>query len=39
LDAAGEGIAAVDDVARAAIVYLDFYAATRNQRALEHAYR
>ena len=37
VDAAGEGIAAVDDVARAAIVYLDFYAATGNQRALERA--
>jgi hypothetical protein len=39
VDAAGEGIAAVDDVARAAIVYLDFYATTGNQRALERARR
>jgi len=37
VDASGEGIAAVDDVARAAIVYLDFYQATRNQRALHRA--
>jgi hypothetical protein len=37
VDASGEGIAAVDDVARAAIVYLDFYQATKNQRALERA--
>jgi len=39
IDAEGEGIAAVDDVARAAIVYLDFYAATGNQHALERARR
>lgn len=37
VDAAGEGIACVDDVARAAIVYLDFYTATGNRRALERA--
>lgn len=37
VDASGEGIAALDDVARAVIVYLDFYAATGNQRALERA--
>jgi hypothetical protein len=37
VDASGEGIAAVDDVARAAIVYLDFYQATGNARALERA--
>lgn len=37
VDASGEGIACVDDVARAVIVYLDFYAATKNPRALERA--
>jgi hypothetical protein len=37
VDASGEGIACVDDVARAVIVYLDFYAATKNERALERA--
>ncbi len=37
VDASGEGIAAVDDVARAAIVYLNFYEATREERALERA--
>lgn len=37
VDASGEGIACVDDVARAVIVYLDFYESTGNQRALERA--
>ena len=37
VDASGEGIAALDDVARAVIVYLDFYATTGNERALERA--
>ncbi|MGC9398242.1 MAG: sugar-binding protein [Anaerolineae bacterium] len=37
VDAPGEGIAAVDDVARAALVYLDFYARTGDKRALELA--
>jgi len=37
VDASGEGIAALDDVARAVIVYLDFYAETGNARALERA--
>lgn len=37
VDASGEGLACVDDVARAVIVYLDFYVATGNQRALERA--
>ncbi|HEY0603803.1 MAG TPA: sugar-binding protein [Herpetosiphonaceae bacterium] len=37
VDASGEGIAALDDVARAVIVYLDFYAKTGNTRALERA--
>lgn len=36
-DASGEGIAAVDDVARAAIVYLDYWAATGDGPALERA--
>ncbi|MCP9495772.1 MAG: hypothetical protein MSG64_15095 [Pyrinomonadaceae bacterium MAG19_C2-C3] len=36
-DAAGEGIAALDDTARATIVYLDFYAKTGNVQALERA--
>ena len=39
VDASGEGIAALDDVARAAIVYLDFYRDTADQRALERARR
>lgn len=34
VDASGEGIAAVDDVARAVLVYLAFYERTRNQDAL-----
>jgi hypothetical protein len=33
VDASGEGIAAVDDVARAALVFLDFYARTGDERA------
>lgn len=37
VDAAGEGIAAVDDVARAAIVYLWYYERTGDARALEQA--
>ncbi len=37
VDAAGEGIAAVDDVARAAIVYLWYYELTGDERALENA--
>jgi hypothetical protein len=37
VDASGEGIAALDDVARATIVYLDFYTQTGNERALERA--
>lgn len=37
VDAAGEGIAAVDDVARAAIVYLWYYEQTGDARALEQA--
>lgn len=36
-DAAGEGIAALDDVARATIVYLDFFEQTGNRQALERA--
>ena len=39
VDASGEGIAAVDDVARAALVYLDYYTATKDQRALDKARR
>jgi hypothetical protein len=37
VDAAGEGLAAVDDVARAALVYLMFYEQTGDERALELA--
>ncbi len=37
VDASGEGIAAVDDVARAALVYLEFYERTREQEALDLA--
>ncbi|HML22376.1 MAG TPA: sugar-binding protein [Aggregatilinea sp.] len=37
VDAAGEGIAAVDDVARAAIVYLWYYERTGDARALDEA--
>ncbi|MBN2304078.1 MAG: hypothetical protein JXQ72_06370, partial [Anaerolineae bacterium] len=37
VDAAGEGITAVDDVARAAVVYLWFYEQTGETRALELA--
>ncbi len=39
VDAAGEGIAAVDDVARAAIVYLWYYERTGDGRALDTARR
>lgn len=39
VDAAGEGIACVDDVARAAIVYLQFYEDTGEPYALERARR
>lgn len=39
VDASGEGIAAVDDVARAAIVYLDDYAMTKDATSLERARR
>lgn len=37
VDASGEGIAALDDVARATIVYLDFFTRTHDGRALERA--
>lgn len=37
VDASGEGIACVDDVARAAIVYLMYYQRTSNPQALELA--
>ena len=37
VDAAGEGIAAVDDVARAALVYLEHYRQTGDTRALDLA--
>lgn len=37
VDAAGEGIAAVDDVARAGLVYLAYYEQTGDARALEQA--
>ena len=37
VDAAGEGIAAVDDVARAALVYLAYYEQTGDSRALDQA--
>lgn len=36
-DASGEGIAALDDVARAGVVYLDFYDKTKDARALTKA--
>jgi hypothetical protein len=39
VDAAGEGITAVDDVARAAIVYLWYYEQTGDEAALEQARR
>ena len=39
VDAAGEGISAVDDVARAALVYLAFYERTGDPQALELARR
>ncbi|BCX06136.1 MAG: hypothetical protein KatS3mg053_4074 [Candidatus Roseilinea sp.] len=39
VDASGEGIACVDDVARAALVYLAHYRATHDQRALDKARR
>ncbi|NLF79402.1 MAG: hypothetical protein GX573_27225 [Chloroflexi bacterium] len=37
VDASGEGIAAVDDVARAALVYLTYYEQTGDSRALDQA--
>ncbi len=37
VDASGEGIAAVDDVARAALVYLMYYERTGNEQALDLA--
>lgn len=37
VDAAGEGISAVDDVARAALVYLEYYDQTGDTRALDYA--
>ncbi len=37
VDAAGEGIAAVDDVARAGLVYLAYYEQTGDARALDQA--
>lgn len=37
VDASGEGIACVDDVARAAVVYLDYYRQTKEKAALEQA--
>ncbi len=37
VDAAGEGITAVDDVARAALVYLAYYEKTGDTRALDQA--
>ncbi|RPJ00535.1 MAG: hypothetical protein EHM39_04690, partial [Chloroflexi bacterium] len=37
VDAAGEGIAAVDDVARAALVYVAYYEQTGDTRALDQA--
>ena len=37
VDASGEGIAAVDDVARAALVYLEYYTTTKDARALDKA--
>ncbi len=37
VDAAGEGITAVDDVARAALVYLAYYEQTGDSRALDQA--
>ncbi|MFC4811665.1 hypothetical protein [Paenibacillus sp. GCM10023250] len=37
VDASGEGIACVDDVARAAVVYLNDYERTKNPASLEHA--
>jgi len=39
VDAPGEGIAAVDDVARAAIVYLNQYEITKDRRMIEKARR
>lgn len=39
VDASGEGIACVDDVARAAIVYLDYYRETKEKQALNQARR
>ena len=39
VDASGEGIACVDDVARAAIVYLNYYRDTHDPAALAHARR
>lgn len=37
VDASGEGLACVDDVARAAVVYLDYYRQTKDKAALEQA--
>lgn len=37
VDASGEGIACVDDVARAAVVYLDYYRDTKDKAALAQA--
>ena len=34
-DASGEGLAALDDTARAVLVYLDYYRATQDQQALQ----
>ncbi len=39
VDASGEGIAAVDDAARAALVYLDDYESTRDPASLDKARR
>ena len=38
-DASGEGLAALDDTARATLVYLDYYRATQDKRALQRAQR
>lgn len=39
VDASGEGIACVDDAARAAVVYLEDYELTRDKQSLDKAYR
>ena len=36
-NAAGEGLATLDNTARAVLVYLDCYRATQNQQALQRA--